>query len=404
MEGNAVPEDFLNLLAEQTEALKAQGLFKQERLIASPQQAAIEVRDNGGTIEVLNLCANNYLGLANHPKIIEAAHEALDEFGYGMASVRFICGTQTIHRELEERVSRFLGTEDTILYPSCFDANGGLFETLLGNDDAVISDALNHASIIDGIRLSKAKRFRYQNNDMNDLEGNLRDAADCQQKLIVTDGVFSMDGTIANLGDICDLAEEHAALTMIDDCHASGFLGATGRGTHEYCNVMGRVDIITGTLGKALGGASGGFTSGRREIVGWLRQRSRPYLFSNSIAPAIAATSIAVLDLLESDSSLRSRLHDNATYFRSGMTKLGFDLKPGEHPIIPVMLGDAMLASEMADRLLEHGIYVIGFSFPVVPEGQARIRTQMSAGLTREHLDRAISAFGAVGRELGVLN
>jgi glycine C-acetyltransferase len=404
VEGNAVPEDFLNLLAEQTEALKAQGLFKQERLIAGPQQAAIEVRDNGGTIEVLNLCANNYLGLANHPKIIEAAHEALDEFGYGMASVRFICGTQTIHRELEERVSRFLGTEDTILYPSCFDANGGLFETLLGNDDAVISDALNHASIIDGIRLSKAKRFRYQNNDMNDLEGNLRDAADCQQKLIVTDGVFSMDGTIANLGDICDLAEEHAALTMIDDCHASGFLGATGRGTHEYCNVMGRVDIITGTLGKALGGASGGFTSGRREIVGWLRQRSRPYLFSNSIAPAIAATSIAVLDLLESDSSLRSGLHDNATYFRSGMTKLGFDLKPGEHPIIPVMLGDAMLASEMADRLLEHGIYVIGFSFPVVPEGQARIRTQMSAGLTREHLDLAISAFGAVGRELGVLN
>jgi glycine C-acetyltransferase len=404
VEGNAVPEDFLNLLAEQTEALKAQGLFKQERLIAGPQQAAIEVRDNGGTSEVLNLCANNYLGLANHPKIIDAAHKALDEFGYGMASVRFICGTQTIHKELEECISRFLGTEDTILYPSCFDANGGLFETLLGNEDAVISDALNHASIIDGIRLSKAKRFRYQNNDMNDLEGNLRDAADCRQKLIVTDGVFSMDGTIANLGDICDLAEKYAALTMIDDCHASGFLGATGRGTHEYRDVMGRVDIITGTLGKALGGASGGFTSGRREIVGWLRQRSRPYLFSNSIAPAIAATSIAVLDLLESDSSLRSRLHDNATYFRSGMTKLGFDLKPGEHPIIPVMLGDAMLASEMADRLLEHGIYVIGFSFPVVPEGQARIRTQMSAGLTREHLDLAISAFGAVGRELGVLN
>jgi len=404
VEGNTVPENFLNLLAEQTEALKAQGLFKQERLIAGPQQAAIEVRDNGGTSEVLNLCANNYLGLANHPKIIEAAHKALDEFGYGMASVRFICGTQTIHKELEERISRFLGTEDTILYPSCFDANGGLFETLLGNDDAIISDALNHASIIDGIRLSKAKRFRYQNGDMNDLEGNLRDAADCRQKLIVTDGVFSMDGTIANLGDICDLAEKHAALTMIDDCHASGFLGATGRGTHEYRDVMGRVDIITGTLGKALGGASGGFTSGRREIVGWLRQRSRPYLFSNSIAPPIAATSIAVLDLLESDSSLRSSLHDNATYFRSGMTGLGFDLKPGEHPIIPVMLGDAMLASKMADRLLEHGIYVIGFSFPVVPEGQARIRTQMSAGLTREHLDRAISAFGVVGRELGVLN
>jgi glycine C-acetyltransferase len=394
----------LKRLAQQTDALKAQGLFKKERLIASPQQAAIQVRDNGGTIEVLNLCANNYLGLANHPRIVEAAHEALDQFGFGMASVRFICGTQTIHKELEERISRFLGTEDTILYPSCFDANGGLFETLLGAEDGVISDALNHASIIDGIRLSKAKRFRYLNDDMNDLESELKKAADCRQKLIVSDGVFSMDGTIANLGDICSLAQKYDALTMIDDCHASGFLGATGRGTHEYRDVMGCVDIITGTLGKALGGASGGFTSGRREIVGWLRQRSRPYLFSNSVAPAIAATSIAVLDLLESDSSLRRQLHENAAYFRSGMARLGFELKPGEHPIIPVMLGDAVLASEMADRLLEHGIYVIGFSFPVVPKGEARIRTQMSAGLSREHLDRAIDAFGAVGRDLGVLN
>jgi glycine C-acetyltransferase len=399
-----VPTDFLQSLASQTEALKDDGLFKKERLITGPQQAAIEVRDNGGTTEVLNLCANNYLGLANHPQIIAAAHKALDEFGYGMASVRFICGTQTIHKQLEARISEFLGTEDTILYPSCFDANGGLFETILGEQDAVISDALNHASIIDGIRLSRAQRFRYQNDDMDDLEAKLEDAADCREKLIVTDGVFSMDGTIANLNDICDLADRYDALTMIDDCHASGFLGATGRGTHEYRNVMGRIDIITSTLGKALGGASGGFTSGRKEIVGWLRQRSRPYLFSNSVAPAIAATSIAVLDLLEADDKLRGTLMDNAIYFRSGLTDLGFELKPGEHPIIPVMLGDAKLASTMADRLLEHGIYVIGFSFPVVPKGQARIRTQMSAGLTREHLDRAIEAFGEVGRELGVVN
>jgi len=399
-----VPTEFLTSLAERTEALKEQGLFKQERLIAGPQQAAINVRNNGGTSEVLNLCANNYLGLANHPSIIEAAHAALDEFGYGMASVRFICGTQTIHKELEARISAFLGTEDTILYPSCFDANGGLFETLLTNDDAVISDALNHASIIDGIRLSKAQRFRYQNNDMGALEENLQAAGDCQQKLIVTDGVFSMDGTIANLKDICDLADRYGAMTMVDDCHASGFLGANGKGTHEYRDVMGRIDIITGTLGKALGGASGGFTSGRKEIVGWLRQRSRPYLFSNSVAPAIAATSIAVLDLLEGDDSLRTRLHENAAHFRSGMTELGFELKPGEHPIIPVMLGDARLATEMADKLLGHGVYVIGFSFPVVPKGQARIRTQMSAGLTTQQLDHAIAAFGTVGRELGVIN
>lgn len=397
-------DNFLTSLAEQTEALKDQGLFKQERLIAGPQQAAIEVRENGDTIEVINLCANNYLGLANHPDIVAAAHRALDEFGYGMASVRFICGTQTIHKELEGRVSQFLQTEDTILYPSCFDANGGLFETLLGPEDAVISDALNHASIIDGIRLCKAQRFRYRNNDMDDLETQLKAAADCRYKLIVTDGVFSMDGTIANLPDICDLADRHGALTMIDDCHASGFLGKTGRGTHEYRDVMGRIDIITSTLGKALGGASGGFTSGRKEIVGWLRQRSRPYLFSNSVAPAIAATSIAVLDLLDGDDTLRTALRENAEYFRSNMSALGFDLKPGEHPIVPVMLGDARLATAMADRLLQHGIYVVGFSFPVVPQGEARIRTQMSAGLTREHLDKAVNAFATVGRELGVIH
>ena len=399
-----MPTDFLQSLATQTEALKAEGLYKKERLITGPQQAAIEVRDNGDTAKVLNLCANNYLGLANHPHIIAAAHKALDDYGYGMASVRFICGTQTIHKQLEYRISQFLGTEDTILYPSCFDANGGLFETILSDKDAVISDALNHASIIDGVRLSKAQRFRYQNDDMDDLEVKLKDAANCREKLIVTDGVFSMDGTIANLNDICELADRYGAMTMIDDCHASGFLGATGRGTHEYRDVMGRIDIITGTLGKALGGASGGFTSGRKEIVGWLRQRSRPYLFSNSVAPTIAATSIAVLDLLETDDKLRGTLMDNAIYFRAGLTELGFELKPGEHPIIPVMLGDAKLASSMADELLDHGIYVIGFSFPVVPQGQARIRTQMSAGLTREHLDHAIGAFGEVGRDLGVVH
>jgi glycine C-acetyltransferase len=384
--------------------LKSQGLYKTERLIAGPQQAAIDVLSDGSMRHVLNLCANNYLGLANHPEVIAAAHKALDEYGYGMASVRFICGTQTLHKELEERISQFLGTEDTILYPSCFDANGGLFETILGAEDAVVSDALNHASIIDGIRLSKAQRFRYQHNDMQDLTVQLEAARDRHVKLVVSDGVFSMDGTIANLNSICDLAEKHDALTMIDDCHATGFLGNTGRGTHEYRGVMGRVDIITGTLGKALGGASGGFTSGRKEIVGWLRQRSRPYLFSNSVAPTIAATSIAVLDLLERDSSLREQLHDNAAYFRSKMTDRGFDLKPGEHPIIPVMLGDAKLATTMADKLLERGIYVVGFSFPVVPKGQARIRTQMSAGLTREQLDHAVKAFTEVARELRVIS
>jgi glycine C-acetyltransferase len=397
-------ETFLTSLAEQTEALREQGLFKSERLISGPQQADIDVRMNGSSRHVLNLCANNYLGLANHPEVIAAAHKALDKFGYGMASVRFICGTQTIHKELEARISAFLGTEDTILYPSCFDANGGLFETILGPEDAVISDTLNHASIIDGIRLSKAQRFRYAHDDMQDLRKQLADAAGTNARLIVTDGVFSMDGTIANLQEICALADEFDALTMIDDCHATGFLGKTGRGTHEFRDVMGRIDIITGTLGKALGGASGGFTSGRREIVGWLRQRSRPYLFSNSVAPVIAASSIAVLDLLERDNSLAEQLHENARYFRGKMEERGFDLVPGEHPIIPVMLGDAKLATEMADRLLERGIYVIGFSFPVVPKGKARIRTQMSAGLTRQHLDEAVEAFTVVGRELGVID
>ena len=395
---------FLDLLAERTEALKSEGLYKTERLIAGPQQAAIDVQNNGGTDHVLNLCANNYLGLANHPDVIAAAHQALDDYGYGMASVRFICGTQTLHKELERRISEFLGTEDTILYPSCFDANGGLFETILDAEDAVISDALNHASIIDGIRLCKAQRFRYQNNNMTDLAAQLEAAASANTRLIVSDGVFSMDGTIADLQSICDLADQHNALTMIDDCHAAGFLGANGRGTHEYRDVMGRIDIITGTLGKALGGASGGYTSGRKEIVGWLRQRSRPYLFSNSVAPTIVAASIAVLDLLEGDSSLREQLHENAAYFRSEMEERGFDLKPGEHPIIPVMLGDAMLATNMADELLKRGVYVIGFSFPVVPKGQARIRTQMSAGLSRDQLDLAIDAFTEVGRELKVIN
>jgi len=399
-----VTNRFLESLAQRTEALKSEGLFKTERLIAGPQQAAIDVRNNGGTEHVLNLCANNYLGLANHPAVVAAAHKALDDFGYGMASVRFICGTQTLHKELEQRISDFLGTEDTILYPSCFDANGGLFETILDDSDAVISDALNHASIIDGIRLSKAQRFRYRNDDMDDLETQLRAAAGANMRLVVSDGVFSMDGTIANLQAICDLAEQHNALTMIDDCHATGFLGATGRGTHEFRGVMGRVDIITGTLGKALGGASGGYTSGRKEIIGWLRQRSRPYLFSNSVAPAIVAASIAVLDLIQKDSSLREQLHANAAYFRSEMEQRGFDLKPGEHPIIPVMLGDARLATTMADKLLQRGVYVIGFSFPVVPQGQARIRTQMSAGLTRTQLDKAIAAFTDVGRELQVIN
>jgi len=399
-----VKDAFLASLSEATEELKEQGLYKEERVITGPQQAEIDVREDGDTRHVINFCANNYLGLANHPQIVAAARRAIDEHGYGMASVRFICGTQTVHKELEGRISGFLGTEDTILYPSCFDANGGLFETLLGPEDAVISDALNHASIIDGIRLCKAQRYRYRHDDMADLEEQLRAAKDARARLIVTDGVFSMDGTIADLQRICDLADEYQALVMIDDCHATGFLGREGRGTHEYRGVMGRVDIITSTLGKALGGASGGFTAARREIVAWLRQRSRPYLFSNTLAPVIAAASIEVVNLLESDNGLREKLAANAEYFRSRMEALGFDLLPGEHPIIPVMLGDARLAGRMAERLLDHGIYVIGFSYPVVPHGKARIRTQMSAGHDREHLDRAIDAFAAVGRDLGVIS
>jgi len=398
-----VRKAFLASLAEATEELKEQGLYKEERVIAGPQQAEIDVREDGDTRHVINFCANNYLGLANHARIVDAARRAIEEHGYGMASVRFICGTQTVHKELEDRISTYLGTEDTILYPSCFDANGGLFETLLGPEDAVISDELNHASIIDGIRLCKAQRHRYRHDDMADLEKQLQAAKDARVRLVATDGVFSMDGTIADLGRICDLADEYEALVMIDDCHATGFLGEEGRGTHEYRDVMGRVDIITSTLGKALGGASGGFTAGRREIVAWLRQRSRPYLFSNTLAPVIAAASIEVVNLLETDSGLRDKLTANAEYFRNRMEALGFDLLPGEHPIIPVMLGDARLAGQMADRLLAHGIYVIGFSYPVVPHGKARIRTQMSAGHDREHLDRAIDAFAAVGRELGVI-
>jgi glycine C-acetyltransferase len=391
---------FLANLSRDTQGLRDSGLFKAERIITTPQQASIEVGDGDA---VINLCANNYLGLANHPSLIEAAHEALDRYGYGMASVRFICGTQSVHKELESRISEFLGTEDTILYSSCFDANGGLFETLLDDQDAVISDALNHASIIDGIRLCKAKRLRFAHNDMGELEDRLKEADGCKVKLIATDGVFSMDGTIADLRSICDLAEKYGALVMIDDCHATGFLGTGGRGTHEYRDVMGRVDIITSTLGKALGGASGGFTAARKEIVAWLRQRSRPYLFSNSLAPVIAATSIRVLELLEDGAQLRRTLMENTSRFRREMEELGFTLLPGDHPIIPVMLGDAKLATEMSDRLLTRGVYVIGFSFPVVPNGQARIRTQMSAGLNAGHLDTAIEAFAITGRELGLI-
>jgi glycine C-acetyltransferase len=354
--------------------------------------------------EVINLCANNYLGLANDPSVREAARLALDEYGYGMASVRFICGTHRIHKELESRLSDFLGTQDTILYSSCFDANGGLFETLLDEQDAVISDALNHASIIDGVRLCKAQRFRYANNDLTELEAKLQEARHCRVRLIATDGVFSMDGVIARLDAICDLADRYDALVMVDDSHATGFCGANGRGTHELRGVTDRVDILTGTLGKALGGASGGYTSGRKEIIDWLRQRSRPYLFSNSLPPVIAAASLRVLELLQSGHALREQLWANAAFFREQMTAAGFALVPGEHPIIPVMLGDAKLATEFAQQLLEHGVYVIGFSFPVVPHGKARIRTQMSAAHTRVHLEKAVQAFTRVGRELGVIN
>ncbi|HET6724489.1 MAG TPA: glycine C-acetyltransferase [Gammaproteobacteria bacterium] len=391
---------FLEQLDSQLQSLRDEGLYKEERIITTPQGAAIETTAGR---EVINLCANNYLGLASHPELIKAAHAALDEHGFGMSSVRFICGTQDVHKELEARLSKFLGTEDTILYSSCFDANGGLFETLLEENDAIISDSLNHASIIDGVRLCKAQRFRYANNDMNELEARLKEASGCRRKLIATDGVFSMDGVIADLGAICDLADRYDALVMVDDSHATGFIGDNGRGSAEYRNVLGRIDIITMTFGKALGGASGGCTSGRKEIVAWLRQRSRPYLFSNTLMPAIAATTLHVLGMLESGSELRDKLRDNSRYFRDGLTKLGFDLVPGEHPIIPVMLGDAKLASTMADRLLNEGIYVIGFSFPVVPRGAARIRTQMSAALERKHLDKAISAFENVGKNLSVI-
>lgn len=390
----------LESLARQITQLRKDGLFKAERVITSTQGARISV---AGDREVLNFCANNYLGLAGDPRLTAAAHEALDRWGYGLSSVRFICGTQGVHKDLERRLSEFLGTDDTILYSSCFDANGGLFETLLGSEDAVISDALNHASIIDGIRLCKARRLRYANNDMAELEARLQEAADCRYRLIATDGVFSMDGSMANLKTICDLADRYDALVMVDDSHAVGFMGEHGRGTHEHCGVMGRVDIITGTLGKALGGASGGYTSGRKEIVDWLRQRSRPYLFSNTLAPVIAATSLAVLDLVRDEPELRGKLMENSRYFRQAMTEAGFTLAPGEHPIIPVMLGDAVLAQRMAARMLEEGIYVVGFSFPVVPEGRARIRTQMSAAHSREQLDRAVAAFVKVGKELGVI-
>jgi glycine C-acetyltransferase len=374
-------------------ALGAQGLLKEERLIASPQDAHVRIHDGR---ELLNLCSNNYLGLADHPDVVAAAHAALDRWGFGMASVRFICGTQEIHRELEQRISEFLGTEDTILYGSCFDANGGLFETLLGEGDAVISDELNHASIIDGIRLCKARRLRYANRDMDDLERCLRESAGSRRTLVVTDGVFSMDGYLAPLDRICELAERYGALVMVDDSHAVGFVGDTGRGTPELHGVVDRVDIVTGTLGKALGGGSGGYTSGRREIVQLLRQRSRPYLFSNSVAPPIVGASLAVLDLLERSSDARTRLADNAARFRSGMTELGFDLLPGSHPIIPVMYGDEHLAVDAASRLLAAGVYVIPFSFPVVPKGRARIRTQMSAAHSPEDIDRAVAAFASV--------
>jgi glycine C-acetyltransferase len=393
-------KEFIDFLNSQLNQVKLDGLFKQERIITSPQQSHIKIT-NGG--DVLNFCANNYLGLANNSEIIESAKESYDKYGFGMASVRFICGTQSIHKALEDRISHFLETDDTILYSSCFDANGGLFETLLGPEDAIISDALNHASIIDGIRLCKAQRFRYNNNDMTDLENQLKAAQNCRFKMIATDGVFSMDGIIANLKAICDLADQYNALVMIDDSHAVGFLGEKGRGSPEYCGIMGRFDIMTGTMGKALGGASGGYTSGRKEIIEWLRQRSRPYLFSNALAPSIAAATLKVLDIVENQPERRKRLVDNSKYFREKMTTLGFKLIPGNHPIIPVMLGDAKLAQDFASRMIQNGIYVIGFFYPVVPLGKARIRTQMSAGHSKADLDKAIEAFAKVGKELGVI-
>jgi glycine C-acetyltransferase len=393
-------QDFFNQLKLQVEELKKNGLYKEEREIISPQQANITIK---GGIKVLNFCANNYLGLSNHPEILESAKKSFDKYGFGLSSVRFICGTQNIHHELEQKISDFLKTDATILYSSCFDANGGLFETLLGPEDAIISDELNHASIIDGVRLCKAKRFRYKNNDMEDLENQLKEAKGSRTIMIATDGVFSMDGTIANLKAICDLSDKYEAIVMVDDSHAVGFIGEKGRGTPEYCDVMGRVDIITGTLGKALGGASGGYTSGRKEVIDMLRQRSRPYLFSNTLAPCITETTITVLNLLEKNDSLRQKLQENSQYFRSKMTALGFNLVPGNHPIIPLMLGDARLAQDFAARMLTHGVYVIGFCYPVVPQGKARIRVQMSAAHSREDLNKAIEAFETVGKELNVI-
>ena len=392
-------EKLVQRIAKEVEEIKSSGLYKTERIITSPQGAEIKV----GGKTVLNFCANNYLGLSSHPKVIEAAQNAIESRGYGMSSVRFICGTQDIHKELEEKISSFLGMEDTILYAAAFDANGGVFEPLFGEEDGIISDALNHASIIDGVRLCKAHRFRYEHNNMNDLEIKLKEAASLRSRIIVTDGSFSMDGTIAQLDKICDLADKYDAVVMIDECHSSGFLGKTGRGTHEYRGVMRRIDIITGTLGKALGGASGGFTSGRKEVIDMLRQKSRPYLFSNTLAPSIVGASIAVLDMLTATTELRDKLEYNTRYFRSKMTEEGFDIKPGDHPIVPIMLYDAKLAQNMAAKLLDEGIYVIGFFFPVVAKGQARIRVQLSAAHEQAHLDKAIAAFTKIGKELGVL-
>jgi glycine C-acetyltransferase len=395
-------EQFKPKLEQELQSIEEAGLFKRERIITSPQSAEIAI---AGGKQVLNFCANNYLGLSSHPRVVQAAKEAIDTHGFGMSSVRFICGTQDIHKELEKKLSEFLGTEDTILYAAAFDANGGVFEPLFGAEDAIISDALNHASIIDGVRLCKAMRYRYEHNNMEDLEKQLQDAvgAGAQQKIIVTDGVFSMDGTIAKLDKIVALAEKYQALVMTDECHSTGFMGKTGRGVHEHRGVMGKIDIITGTLGKALGGASGGFTSGRKEIIELLRQRSRPYLFSNTLAPSITGASIAVLELLSETTELRDRLEKNTRYFREKMEAAGFDIKPGEHAIVPIMLYDAVLSQKMAEKLLERGIYVIGFYYPVVPKGQARIRVQISAGHQQEHLDQAIAAFIAVGKELGVI-
>jgi len=388
------------VLQKELAEIEQAGLYKKERIITTPQGADIKVSTGD---EVINFCANNYLGLSSHPKVIEAAKNAIDQYGYGMSSVRFICGTQDIHKELEKKISEFLGTEDTILYAAAFDANGGVFEPLLGPEDAIISDELNHASIIDGVRLCKAQRFRYKNCDMEDLEKQLIAAKDCRHRMIVTDGAFSMDGSVAPLDKICDLADKYEALVMIDESHCSGFIGKTGRGTHEHFNVMGRIDIITGTLGKALGGASGGFTSGRKEIVDMLRQRSRPYLFSNTLAPSIAGASVAVLDMLSETTALRDKLEYNTKYFREKMTEAGFDIKPGFHPIVPVMLYDAKVAQQFAAKMLEEGIYVIGFFYPVVPQGKARIRVQLSAAHEQHHLDKAIAAFTKVGKELGVI-